>query len=462
MAISYGEALQLLEANGQGQVLRFWERLSENERQDLLGQVAALDFDALSRMRDMLLHRDDEAVKGAVEPAPVVTLAEQDPAAASAAGEAALRANRVGVLLVAGGQGSRLGFDGPKGAYSLAPLSQASLFEIHSRKILAMERRYGCAIPFYIMTSETNDRDTRECFERNGYFGLSPERVMCFKQGMWPALDAEGRIILDRPDHIFRGPDGHGGVLDALKRTGMLQDMQDRQLDVIFYFQVDNALVEIADPAFVGLHCRHEAEIAVKVCAKRDPAEGLGVVGRRDGRNMIVEYTELTDAQKAERLDDGNLKFRFGSVAIHTFSVDFLRHETEAGLPLHLAHKKIPYCDADGQTVKPDQPNGFKFEKFIFDVLPDADRAINVEFRREEEFSPLKNASGADSAETARRDMVEKFARWFEAAGVQVPRGEDGLSLYRLEVDPCYALDAAELRAKLPADFKIEGDVLLK
>jgi len=378
------------------------------------------------------------------------------------AGESALRAGKVGVLLVAGGQGSRLGFEGPKGVFPVGPVSDASLFEIHAHKVLALERRYGGGVPLYIMTSDTNDAATREFFAANRYFGLSPERVVFFMQGMWPALTADGRIVLDAPDHVFLSPDGHGGILSALKASGTLDDMIRRGLETLFYFQVDNPLVEVADPAFIGLHRLQMADVSVKVCAKRDPDEGLGVVVSRGVRQAVVEYTELTPEQKHARSADGELVFKFGSVAIHVFSLAFLKREVESGLPIHVAHKKVPYCDASGRLVKPDKPNAFKFEKFIFDTIPDASRVLNVAFAREDEFSPVKNASGADSPATTKRDQVRKFARWLEAAGVSVPRGCDGESLHPIEIDPLYALDAAELKATLPKGFAISGPVLLR
>jgi UDP-N-acetylglucosamine/UDP-N-acetylgalactosamine diphosphorylase len=256
-------------------------------------------------------------------------------------------------------------------------------------------------------------------------------------------------------------PDGHGGVLAALRDRGMLEDMATRGLDTLFYFQVDNPLVDIADPAFIGLHCARNAEASTKVCAKRDPEEGLGVVVERAGRNAIVEYTELTREQKRATVANGELKYNFGSVAIHTFSRAFLAREALAQLPLHLAHKKVPCCDDSGKTVEPEQANAYKFEKFIFDTLPRADRWINLVFEREQEFSPVKNAGGNDSPDTARRDMMRKFTRMLEACGVHVPVDSHGAPLHRLEIAPTYALDARELKTRLPRGFRIEGDTLL-
>lgn len=405
-----------------------------------------------------------KAVSGGatVEPAPVVTPDKLLRAAGRAEGEKALRAGKVGVLLVAGGQGSRLGFEGPKGIFPIGPISNAPLFEIHCRKVLALERRYRTRVPFYIMTSDANDADTRAFFAEHAHFGLSPQRVTFFKQGMWPALDADGRLVLERPDRLFMSPDGHGGILAALKESGAMDDMARHGLETLFYFQVDNPLVEVADPVFVGLHRTHKADVSVKVCEKRDPEEGLGVVVKRGGGCAIVEYTELSREQKHERLPDGNLKFRYGSVAIHVFSLAFLQKEATAGLPIHIAHKKVPCCDKDGHPVKPATPNAFKFERFIFDVLPDAATVLNVAFNREDEFSPVKNATGPDSPETTRRDMMRKYARMLESAGVTVPHAETGDPMWKLEIDPIYALDAGELMARLPPGFAILKDTLLR
>jgi len=464
--MTYDEAKAILASNGQGHVLAHWTRLAADEQQALLDQIGTIDMGAIRRMQSLLAGSGHSpAAPEPIVPAGVVeleTLCERDRSEAlSAFGEAALSRGEVGVLLVAGGQGSRLGFEGPKGAYPISPLSDASLFEIHARKVLALERRYGAGVPFYIMTSQTNDAATRAFFEENSYFGLCPERVLFFTQGMWPALDLEGRILLETPGRIFMSPDGHGGTLTALRDRGMFADMDRRGLHSIFYFQVDNPLVEIADPRFIGLHLKEGAEVSTKVCGKRDPAEGLGVVAVKGGRNMIVEYSELTPAQMRETRSDGRLKLLFGSVAIHVFSVDFLKKEAEAALPLHKAVKKVPCVDAEGHAITPDSPNACKFEKFIFDVIPDAQTALNVEFDRACEFSPVKNAEGNDSPATTRRDMVRKFAGWLEAARITVPRGADGEPRWRIEIDPCFAIDADELGRKLGDGFAFDGDLLL-
>lgn len=466
--MTFDAAKTLLEEQGQAHVLRFWDSLDQNAQSALLTQIDSIDFDSISQMQGMLIASDasEPEAGGSIEPSPVIdlaTLAERDREENLAkVGCEALATGKVGVILVAGGQGSRLGFDGPKGAYKVGPLSEASLFEIHARKILALERKYDAQIPFYIMTSQINDAPTRAFFAENDNFGLSSERVLFFTQRMWPALDGEGKLILDSPSHIFMSPDGHGGTLTALRHTGMFDDMDRRGLETVFYFQVDNPLVEIADPLFVGLHLKYGADISIKVCAKRDPEEGLGIVAEKNGKHMIVEYSELTPEQMHERLPNGDLKLRFGSVAIHLFSIPFMKQEAAAMLPLHVAHKKVPYVDQNGDEVKPEAPNAYKFEKFIFDVIPDAKVAVNVEFARENEFSPVKNATGNDSPEACQRDMILKYATWLEICGVSVPRDEQGIPTHRIEIDPCFALGPQDLKEKIEGLESVDGDLLLE
>ncbi len=462
---AYEECRRLLREKGQDHLLDFWASLDQSGRERLLRQIGGLDWSAIDAMRALLpgaSAREPASSAGAeVTPAKPEKLSISDRADLRAAGEAALRAGQVGAILVAGGQGTRLGFEGPKGTYPIAPVSGASLFEVHSRKVLALNRRYRVTIPFYIMTSEENNADTKSFFEEHGYFGLPSGAVRFFTQGRLPALWPDGRLVLEASDRLFMGPDGHGGILSALERWGILEDMRRRGLTTLFYFQVDNPLVEIAEPVFIGLHVKRGADISLKVCAKRGPEEGLGVVAEKDGRLHVIEYTELTDEQRHRRDAAGELVFKYGSVAIHVFSLRFLSRMADVGLPLHLAFKKVPYCGPDGAPIRPREPNAYKFERFVFDALPFAGRAALMEFDRAEEFAPLKNAEGADSPATVRAAMSEKAARWFAACGVAVPRDEDGRLKWRLEVDPCYAGNAAELRARLPRGFEIRADTLL-
>lgn len=451
--MTHEDAACLLSENNQSHILKFWTRLSEKQQTALLAQIAELDFDTIAKMRALLArHADVPAqVTAPMEPALVTILDGEARHAAERIGAFEIRNGHVAALIVAGGQGSRLGYDGPKGCYPIGPITDAPLFYFHTRKVLALAREWESEIPLYIMTSHDNDTETREFFKTNDYFGMKPNNVFFFKQAMWPALDAEGRIILDAPDHIFMGPDGHGGTLSALDRSGGLANMTKRGITSVFYFQVDNPLVEIADPAFVGFHKQNVSDFSIKVCAKRNPEEGLGVAVERDGKTQIVEYTEFTTEQKNERLPNGELTYKYGSVAIHIFSTEFLVREAKVGLPIHVAHKKVPFCDETGNTVTPHAPNAFKFEKFIFDALADARVSTCLAFDREQEFAPIKNATGNDSPATCKAALEAKWAGWLKTCNVEVPLDKTGATAVRIEIDPVFAHSASRLRKKLEA-----------
>ena len=443
--MNYAQAEKMLKSCGQEHVLAYWKKLSKKEQAALLEQIATIEPKSVRQCQAALgvgvengCRKESENQDGK---APKV--AELKGAAlkkAIAAGEKELKAGRVAALLVAGGQGSRLGYDGPKGCYSIGPITGAPLFYFHARKILARSIRYGAAIPFYVMTSEANNEATVKCFEENEYFGLNPDDVFFFTQGMWPGMTKDGKIILDQPGHVFMSPDGHGGLLAALKKSGALADMKKRGIKSVFFFQVDNPLVEIADPAFIGYHVQEKSEYSLKLCAKRDPYEKVGMPMQFGKSYRMVEYTEMTDEQCNRKTKNGKLYFLYGSPAIHVFDRAFLDREASKAMPLHLAFKKIPTV-VNGKVVKPDAPNGYKFEKFIFDILPNAKRAAFLAFEQKNEFSPVKNAEGSDSPATCKADMQAKWARWFAELGVTVP------TTLPLEIDPVYAIDAADLKS---------------
>jgi UDP-N-acetylglucosamine/UDP-N-acetylgalactosamine diphosphorylase len=438
--MNYSEASKVLASCGQEHLLAYWKKLSKTERTELLKQIESINPVDLKRCSEALGKGGDvpDSSKG-VAPK-VANLKGAALAKAVAVGEKELRAGKVAALLVAGGQGSRLGYDGPKGCYSIGPVSGAPLFYFHARKILARSIRYGASIPFYVMTSEANNAATVACFEENDYFGLNPEDVFFFTQGMWPGMTKDGKVILDAPGHVFMSPDGHGGLLAALKRSGALADMKKRGIRSVFFFQVDNPLVEIADPAFIGHHVLEKSEYSLKLCAKRDPYEKVGMPMRFGSVYRMVEYTEMTDEQCNRRGKNGELYFKYGSPAIHVFDRAFLEREASKPMPLHLAFKKIPTVE-NGKVVKPAEPNGYKFEKFIFDILPNAKRAAFLAFEQKDEFSPVKNAEGADSPDTCRADMRAKWVKWLDEAGVKIA------SDLPVEIDPVYASDASDIKS---------------
>jgi UDP-N-acetylglucosamine/UDP-N-acetylgalactosamine diphosphorylase len=259
-------------------------------------------------------------------------------------------------------------------------------------------------------------------------------------------------------------PDGHGGTLKALDRSGCLDDMENRGIEEISYFQVDNVLVKPLDPVFIGCHCQAGAEMSSKVVRKAYPEEKVGVLGMRNGSLSVVEYSDLGQEEMNARGPDGELKYWAGSIAVHMIQVAFLRRlkREKLELPFHRAEKKVPCIDAQGRPVEPDKPNGVKFESFIFDALGHARRTVSLEVLRREEFSPVKNAHGMDSPETARRDFMELFASWLKDAGVALPRREDGGLAVQVEISPLVALDREEAVAKIPRDLAIQGDLYLR
>jgi len=437
--MNYAEAEKTLKGCGQEHVLAYWKKLNKTDRAALLAQIATIEPENVKYCREALKKGGDKVDSSKGKAPKVAELRGAALKKAIAAGERELRAGRVAALLVAGGQGSRLGYDGPKGCYSIGPITGAPLFYFHARKILARSIRYGAVIPWYIMTSEANNAATVKCFEDNDYFGLDPNDVFFFTQGMWPGMTADGKIILDAPGHVFMSPDGHGGLLAALRRSGALADMRKRGITSVSFFQVDNPLVEVADPAFVGYHVLQKSEYTLKLCAKRDPFEKVGMPMLIGRSYRMVEYSEMTKEQCLRR-EKGRLYYLYGSPAIHVFDRAFLEREAAKAMPVHLAFKKIPTV-VGGKVVKPTEPNGYKFEKFIFDILPNAKRAAFLAFDQKDEFSPVKNAEGADSPATCKADMQAKWAQWFAALGVKLPAD------LPLEIDPAYALDAGDLKS---------------
>lgn len=456
------------EQAGQGHLFAWWSELERAEQASLLEQVDAIEFPLLESLVQELVLQPPKEEAVTLEPAPIIPIPETEAETkamdmAREHGEARLREGKVAALVVAGGQGTRLGFDGPKGAFPIGPVSSKTLFAFFAEKLLAAERRYGPAIPWYIMTSPANDRDTRAFFEKNKFLGLSPDQVHFFVQGTMPAVDPQGKILLASKHEIARSPDGHGGTLRALESRGALERMEAQGIQEISYFQVDNVLVRVPDPVFLGYHAQARAEMSSKVVRKAHPEEKVGVIGMRGGNLGVIEYSDLGQEDMTARGPDGELKYWAGNIAIHMIRVSFLRRLQREGirLPFHRAIKKVPFVDTEGTRIEPDSPNGIKFESFIFDALQHAVRAVSQEVNRKEEFSPVKNATGVSSPETAQSALMELHASWLEAAGVKVPRDAQGSLATKLEISPLYALDREEAIRKIPRDLTITDELLL-
>jgi UDP-N-acetylglucosamine/UDP-N-acetylgalactosamine diphosphorylase len=453
------ELRERLRRYGQEHVLAFWDRLDDGERRGLVSQLEALDLEQLQKLYAQRDKPQAAPPASRIRPVPVIPHDAPDREEKRKQGEAALRKGEVAVLLVAGGQGSRLGFDHPKGMFPVGPVSRKSLFQVHAEKVLAAGRRYGKPLPFLVMTSTATHDETVAFFREQRYFGLGSGGVHFFQQGTMPALDlATGRLLLEAPGRLFLGPDGHGGTLTALATSGLLERMKTQGIRHVFYFQVDNPLVKVADPVFLGHHAAARAEVSSKVVGKRGPKEKVGVFARVDGRCSMIEYHELPDELAHATDENGRLVIWAGNPAIHLFDVGFLERMTRdpKRLPFHLARKKVPHIDEAGRPVEPAAENGLKFERFIFDVLPAAERWAVVETTREEEFAPLKNAEGEDSSATVEQALLAQAADWVTRAGGVVAPGA------RVEVSPLYALDADELARKLPAGTRVEGERYLE
>ena len=464
--INKSELEARLRPHGQLHLLKFWDELDAAGQQQLAQQIMSIDFDLLdSLFRDEIDQPDWADLARKASPPPAVRLHERKPGAANPlkitaeqarrAGVAALERGEVGVILVAGGQGSRLGFEKPKGMYPIGPLSKATLAQIHVEKIRAIAARHGKSIPLYMMTSPVTHDDTLDFLGANSHLGLNKNDLFVFCQGTMPAVDAKtGKVLLEAKDSIFLSPDGHGGTVAALGASGAFDDMRRRGIKHLFYFQVDNPLAPICDAELIGFHILAKSELTSLAIAKESPQERLGNFVMINDRVSIIEYSDFPDDVAEQRDADGELVFWAGSVAIHVFDVAFLERSLKLKdtLPFHVAHKKAEYIDDAGQLVKPNEPNALKFERFIFDLLPHAQRPIVIEYAEAEAFAPLKNAPGApkDTPEYVHKFLLNQHRRWLEAAGAEVPPG------VHVEISPLFALDAEEVAKRVKPGTKFE------
>ena len=442
-----------LKTVGQSQVVRFLDQLNDARRQKLSGQLAALDLAIIAELAQTQV-RQKSAIALPADIQPVEAYPREPDASrrqlyadAERRGHELLRQGKVGAFLVAGGQGTRLGYDGPKGEYPVTPIKNKPLFQVFAEQLLAHGRDAGKPIAWYLMTSDINDAPTRAFFAKHNYFGYDPANIYFFQQGMMPAFSMNGDLLLAEKDSLALSPDGHGGSLRALDKSGALADMHKRGIQHLSYFQVDNPLVHCIDPLFIGLHDLTGSEMSSKTIPKASALEKVGnfVVG--DGVVQVIEYSDLPEALALQTSADGTLRFNAGSIAIHALRISFIERLNAGGklqLPWHRAEKKVPYIDDAGSVVKPEKPNAVKLEQFVFDAIPLAKNAIVYTTDRGEEFSPVKNAEGVDSPATSRRDQIRRAAGWLRLAGLETPikNGEpDAL----LEISPHFATSAAQV-----------------
>lgn len=465
---------------GQEHLLNFWNKLSSVEREELYLDIKDVNFEevisyfnsAVSEIKENKEKLDDR-----MKPVPrnsfgsVKRTNEDLLKTYEMEGFKQISENAVGVLLMAGGQGTRLGVKYPKGMYDVELPSHKSLFQIQAERIkkltelcLQYTGKLG-TITWFIMTSEHTMEPTLDFFARHNYFGLNKNDVVIFEQFLLPAFTFDGKLIMENTHKISKSPDGNGGLYKALKDRNILDKIQDRGIKYLHAHSVDNILVKVADPVFIGYCVLKGAECGAKVVEKSCPAEPVGVVCTVDGRFQVVEYSEVTSKTAEKRDNSGKLMFNAGNICNHFFTTKFLRRITEKhekSLKLHMAKKKIPCVDQDGNAVSPEKPNGIKIEKFIFDVFPYSDKLAVWEVNREDEFSALKNSDelDKDNPTTARNSLFALHRRYIENAGGNVEKSNDDDQIV-CEISPLVSYSGEGL-ADLVSDRTFKSPVLLK
>ena len=448
--MTFDQAFEKLRNSGQEHLLKFYEDLEPSSQSELLKQIDNLDVDYINGLYQDLVEERDLTIADELTAMDSVTWNKVEPREKQRLwdlGIKAIRDGKVAAFLVAGGQGSRLGFDGPKGAYDIGLPSHKSLFQLQAERIKKVSDTAAGSIPWYIMTSPLNHQDTVDFFIKKDFFGLDEELVKFFPQGTLPSVDEDGKILLAAKDQISENPDGSGGCFRAFKESGLLEDMISRNIEYIFFYGVDNALVRVCDPYFVGFAIDSGKDIASKAVLKAHSGEKVGVYAYRNKKPSIIEYTELpSDLAQAEN-ENGQLKFGSANIVTHIFMADFLSQALDKKTPYHVAHKAVEYTDGSGEIVKPLKPNAYKFEALYFDLFNFADDMAILNVERQEEFSPVKNFEGVDSKDTAREMFLDLCTSWVKDLGISTNK--------RIEISPLLSMYGDDLDVKELAE-KIE------
>lgn len=478
------DLVDLLEPYGQEHLVKYWEELNQTEKEHLIDDIKEIDFaqmvknfnrvkadlDAAVQEFDEHMQPVPQELKGSYEKS-----SQEQLTSFELAGLEAIANNQVAALLLAGGQGTRLGVNYPKGMYSVGLHSDKTLYQLQAERLVKLkqyanrkfpdvdEKQRGTSIPWYIMTSEHTQESTIEFFKKNDFFGLDSNNVKFFEQYMLPCLTNDGKVILDQKSKISKAPDGNGGLYRALDKRSILADMQQRGIKYVHVYCVDNILVRMADPVFIGFCISKNANCAAKVVKKVEPDEKVGVICKVKDRFQVVEYSEISEKTRNLKDADGDLLYNAGNICNHFFNTEFL-HELcskhEAELKHHVAHKKIAYINDNGERISPKDNNGIKLEKFVFDVFPFSTNFAIWEVLREEEFSPLKNGDDCkkETPTTCRNDLYAQHVRWLKQAGAKVDSNDA-----QIEVSPLVSVYGEELTElvhgkKLKCPLSIELD----
>lgn len=399
------EAKVKLAGAGQEHLLQYFDELDEAQQTGLLNQIEALDLSLLDLIKDSV----KEVPKGKLAPLGAVTLDEikEKKDTYKKRGLEAIRQCQVGAVLLAGGQGTRLGLDKPKGMLNVGIHKELYLFEQLVNNLMEVVKEADAWVPLFVMTSEKNNADTVAFFKEKDYFGYNKDYVFFFVQEMAPSVGYDGKILMEAKDRLSTSPNGNGGWFSSLVKAGLLDKINELGVKFLNVFAVDNVLQKMADPVFVGATLEAGAVCGSKVVAKADPNERVGVLCLEDGRPSIVEYYEMTDEIIHSRDDKGNLLYNYGVILNYLFDVKTLTDILNRSMPTHVVEKKIPYINEKAELVKPQEPNGYKFETLVLDMIHMMDNCLSFEVEREHEFAPIKNATGVDSLESARK-LMEK------------------------------------------------------
>ncbi len=482
----YAAARETLDAIGQGHVLKFYDQLDQAGRSRLLAEIESVDWPEVAQLIESHVRKKPTfKLPKSIEPAPWYPYHVNEKVRAKyiearRVGDQLIKDGKVAAFTVAGGQGSRLGWDAPKGTFPATPIRKLPLFACFAEYIHNIQKRYNVTIPWYIMTSPLNHAETVAFFQKNACFGLEKHDLRFFPQAMFPAIDMKtAKVLLSAKDSIALSPNGHGGSLKALYTSGAIADMHQRGITQLSYTQVDNPNVRMIDPLFLGLHELAKADMSSKMLPKAYPKEKMGVICIVDGKTSVIEYTNLPDELAEKRDATGELLYKCGNTATHAIRIDFIEklntRPTETGsggfaLPWNRAEKKVAYIDLESaQPVEPQTPNAIKLETFVFDALPLCENSVVYETDRVDEFAPIKNADtpqtqvpAVDSPESSKRLQTERAARWLEANKVKVPRKADGSVEAVIEISQVTAIYPEDLKGrKLPAKIEAGAEVLL-
>ena len=397
------EIREKLKLYNQEHLLLKYDSMNAENKQKLLNQLSSIDYAQILNLYQMT-QKELKIENDKIDPISYVDkskLSDEEKAHYQEIGESAIRQGKLGFITMAGGQGTRLGHKGPKGTFKL--IGNKTLFELICETLKEGKNKYNTSIPWYIMTSVENNDDTVRFFEDNNYFGYPKNDVVFFKQGELPMIDISGKILLDNNGFVKQAADGHGGIFNAILKNNLLQDMKSRGLEWLFISGIDNCLVKMCDPIFMGLTIEKNYLAAGKSLVKANSKEKVGVFCKRNGKPSVIEYTEISDEMAEMRDEKGELLFGEGHVLMNMFNIKAIENLEKNNLPYHSAYKKAEYLDATGKLVVPETPNAYKFESFIFDAFSNLDDMLIMRVKREEEFAPVKNAEGVDSPETARK-----------------------------------------------------------